>query len=173
MTTRPSLKYVENLAGRLLGRPRRCIDLVHEVEALDRLLQDNVDCFRVHILPDLALRPSAGREPLAQDPGSATQHDREVNVHQVTVVTLQESDLGGDVQLLSQGGHIDLVALPRLVSPHDEASGTRHLIQVDDDIAAAGQDPAHGRLPGTRSAGHGHQHRGARGRTSYMSYDRG
>src|SRR5439155_24308363 len=119
------------------------------------------------------LRPSAGREPLAQDPGSATQHDREVNVHQVTVVTLQESDLGGDVQLLSQGGHIDLVALPRLVSPHDEASGTRHLIQVDDDIAAAGQDPAHGRLPGTRSAGHGHQHRGARGRTSYMSYDRG
>jgi len=137
------------------------IDFVNERQAADRLLQDHVNRLGLDVLQDLRLGPSPSLKPFPEDVWSTTENDGEIRVHEMTVMALEECDLGRDPEVPPEALDVDLVGLPTLVAARDEPANAGFMFEIHDRITSSLEDRTDGRLARAGSARDGDNHGGA------------
>src|SRR5438552_10212413 len=159
-----SLENLEDRLRSLLRSEVGRVDLEHEREPCDRLLEDHVDRFRLHVLPDLLAGPPPRLEPLSQYGRFATEDDGHPDVHVMAIVSLEERDFRRYLESIPEGVDVDLVAPSHLISSGDQSFVPRHIVQIDDEVAATRQHRANRSFPRSRGScdcnKHGRENRG-------------
>lgn len=153
-----TLEDFEDHLGSLVWVRGSRVDLVHERNAVQRLLEDHTDRLRFDILTDLCRRPAPGFKPESQNGRLASKDDRYVDIEQVSVMTSKECDLRRDTQRSGKLRQVHLVTAAGLIPSHDRSGRTGGLLDIDDRKATGFEDASDRLLARPGRPGKGDQH---------------